>query len=293
MTISLLQGVLGACQALVLPALAFGLHMPPEERGPVDAQQLVSIAERTLDFPATGEFLAAGGHPVAAPVRSATTPAFHIMKRQVSLAEYAQCVDAGACAAADAPTADTDVPVTGVSWIDANAYARWYSSTTGETWRLPTALEAAAAAAERFRGEAFPAVADDPANPAVLWIRRYQEDAAARRPVDRAPRPGGHYGVNTLGIEDFGGNVWEWTATCYSRAVLDAGGEIDSVIENCGVRVLEGRHRAYMSHFVRDGRSGGCAVGTPPANLGFRLVLDEQRCGPRCWIARFSRQVRA
>jgi hypothetical protein len=29
-----------------------------------------------------------------------------------------------------------------------------------------------------------------------------------------------------------------------------------------------------MSNFVSDGKSGGCAVGTPPDNLGFRLVRD-------------------
>ncbi|TGV96539.1 formylglycine-generating enzyme family protein, partial [Mesorhizobium sp. M2E.F.Ca.ET.154.01.1.1] len=26
--------------------------------------------------------------------------------------------------------------------------------------------------------------------------------------------------------------------------------------------------------FIRDGKSGGCAVGTPPDNLGFRLVRE-------------------
>jgi len=36
-----------------------------------------------------------------------------------------------------------------------------------------------------------------------------------------------------------------------------------------------GRHRAHMSSFVRDGKRGGCAVGTPPENLGFRLVRDQ------------------
>ena len=30
-----------------------------------------------------------------------------------------------------------------------------------------------------------------------------------------------------------------------------------------------------MSSFVRDGKRGGCAVGTPPENLGFRLVRDQ------------------
>jgi len=29
-----------------------------------------------------------------------------------------------------------------------------------------------------------------------------------------------------------------------------------------------------MSNFIRDGKSGGCAVGTPPDNLGFRLVRE-------------------
>ena len=42
--------------------------------------------------------------------------------------------------------------------------------------------------------------------------------------------------------------------------------------ENCGVRVVEGQHRTYVTDFIRDARAGGCAVGTPPANLGFRLV---------------------
>jgi hypothetical protein len=29
-----------------------------------------------------------------------------------------------------------------------------------------------------------------------------------------------------------------------------------------------------MTDFIRDPRSGGCAAGVPPANLGFRLVTD-------------------
>jgi hypothetical protein len=40
------------------------------------------------------------------------------------------------------------------------------------------------------------------------------------------------------------------------------------------VHAVEGFHRTYMSNFIRDGKSGGCAVGTPPDNLGFRLVRD-------------------
>ena len=34
----------------------------------------------------------------------------------------------------------------------------------------------------------------------------------------------------------------------------------------------EGKHRAATSFFIRDAKSGGCSVGIPPDNLGFRLV---------------------
>lgn len=292
MPITLMDAALGACAALVAPTLALGLQVQLEHKPAVPAAETVEIVERVLDFPVPGEFLTGEGRVEAAPSVRESVGAFRIMKRQVSLADYGHCVAAGACMAADARPTETDVPVTGVNWIDAEAYARWYSEATGESWRLPTALEAAAAAGERFGGESFSAVADDPANPAVRWIQRYREEAAAKRTPDPDPKLGGHYGVNTLGVEDFGGNVWEWTSTCYSRVTLGSErGQTERAVENCGVHVLEGRHRAYMSNFVRDGRSGGCAVGTPPENLGFRLVRGESACGPACWIgALFSRE---
>jgi hypothetical protein len=32
-----------------------------------------------------------------------------------------------------------------------------------------------------------------------------------------------------------------------------------------------------MIFFVKDAKGGGCSVGTPPDNLGFRLVRDDNR----------------
>ncbi len=43
--------------------------------------------------------------------------------------------------------------------------------------------------------------------------------------------------------------------------------------------VVEGEHRAYVTDFIRDARAGGCAVGKPPSNLGFRLVRDDAPAG--------------
>lgn len=269
----LIDALVGAVAALAVPATAAGIAHHATMAS--DIAETVEIRTVVLDFPAPGEFLTKGV-PTASPVDPVKVSAFRIMKQQVGVAAYALCVEDGACDPANgAIRAGEDVPVTGVNYRDATAFAAWYSKKTGYPWRLPTADEAAAAAGERFAGDAFPAAADDPTNPAVAWLRRYREEAAAKRPADPAVKARGFYGTNANGIDDFGGNVWEWTSTCYARTTLASDGSVESRTDNCGVRVLEGLHRAYMSNFVRDGKSGGCAVGTPPEHLGFRLVRDD------------------
>ena len=74
-----------------------------------------------------------------------------IMKYQVGAQDYAACVEAGVCRPLDVPVT-AGVPATGVSHIDAEAYAAWYSHMTGEEWRLPTDEEWAYATAEKFVG---------------------------------------------------------------------------------------------------------------------------------------------
>jgi formylglycine-generating enzyme required for sulfatase activity len=235
---------------------------------------VVTIAAGSLDLAQPGEFLR-DGRPVAAPVAHIRVGrGVDIMAYQVSVADYARCVKAGACKPADASgSPEQPVPATGVSYLDAQAYAAWYSRVTGESWRLPTDAEWAFAAAERFTGD-LDVGAADPANPAAAWIRRYRTEAELRREPDPHPKAIGQYGANARGIFDLAGNVWEWTSTCYARVTLSADGKPARTVGNCGVHVVEGRHRAYMSNFIRDGKSGGCALGAPPDNLGFRLVRE-------------------
>jgi formylglycine-generating enzyme required for sulfatase activity len=283
MHVNMLEAGFGGAVAMAASLIAAGVSVPAGKLT-LPPAPTVAISRTVVDYPYPGEFLA-GGRPVTAPVERIEVPAFRIMTHQVSLADYDRCVAGDACNPSDARQTSDAVPITGVNWLDAEAYAKWYSQATGQSWRLPTALEAAAAAAERFGGESFSAAVDDPTNPAVRWIRRYREEAAAKRPADPEAKPRGHYGPNSKGIGDFGGNVWEWTSTCYRRVTLDVESkDIIDIVENCGVHVLEGRHRAYMSNFVRDGKSGGCAVGTPPENLGFRLVLEETDVPGLAWL---------
>ena len=75
--------------------------------------------------------------------------------------------------------------------------------------------------------------------------------ALARQP--KAPQPFGHFGLNTHGVADLAGNVWEWTNSCYERRAVEPNGDARLLTRNCRVRALEGEHRTFMSDFIRDG----------------------------------------
>jgi len=193
-----------------------------------------------------------------------------IMTNQVSAADYHACVAARACRPLDRNVAvAADFPAVQVSWHDAAAYAAWLSRKTGHSYRLPTDQEWAYAAGSRFRDDGGSV---DAADPSRRWIARYERESSL--PDDAKTRSFGSFGINEHGVADLAGNVWEWTSTCFTRKVQDSTGRVVKAAANCGVRVAEGAHRAYVTDFIRDARAGGCASGTPPTNLGFRLVRE-------------------
>ncbi len=250
----------GLCSAQ--PALAGGLPQ----------LDMVRIATGDLSYRPAGEFLREGTS-VSGPLVSVRFPApILIMKHQVSNAQYALCVADGACQALDRPGADT-LPATAVSFSDTVDFANWLSQKTGLKYRLPTDAEWAHAAREKFFGDPLGDGATQ-ANPAANQVSRYEASASLRAPDPFVHEPG-FFGTNSNGLADLSGNVWEWTSTCYQRAILDKSGSvIESAVENCGVRILEGQHRAYMTFFIRDAKGGGCSIGAAPDHLGFRLVLE-------------------
>lgn len=241
------------------------------DRVPVE-QAIVELDPGAVPYRLAGDFTHAG-KPAEAPVlllRFETPPA--IMRHQVSSADYQACVEDGACRALDRDVVIAiDRPAVQVSWHDADAYARWLSHKTGESYRLPTDEEWAFAAGSKFADDGVPVDDNDPSK---RWIARYERETG--RDADSAARGFGTFGVNENGLFDLSGNVWEWTATCFVRSVLDDAGQTIRQSKNCGVRVAEGAHRAYVTDFIRDARAGGCAAGTPPSNLGFRLVREQR-----------------
>lgn len=244
-------------------------------QGGAAAEETIRIERASLSYRVPGEFLD-GTLPVNAPlVRIGVERPYAIMKRQVTRGEYGRCAAAGVCKPLDGNGA-ADLPATGVSWDDATAYAMWLSQETGQVWRLPTDREWALAAGSRYSDDVYTEISD-PSNPSRRWIAIYDAESARQEQTDADVKPAGSFGANENGLQDVAGNVWEWTDTCYVRYRKDEKSGNKTEIENCGVRIAQGRHRAYMSGFFRDPKAGACSVGVPPAHLGIRLVRDTRR----------------
>lgn len=297
-TLAFLDDVSWKTAALAVPlamAAIFGgalaaryTSAPPALEGPaVVAPQTVTIAPRRFEYRLPGVFYR-DGREVDAPLQEvASEKPLVIMKYQVSAASYSLCVAEGACAATagsvPAGANPERIPATGLSFQDARAYAAWLSRRSGETWRLPTDQELAFAAGERFPDDALGV--DDSSNPALRWLANYNREAELKEARQPLPQPFGHFGENAFGLADFGGNVWEWTATCHGRTVLAAAGRTGTAEQDCGIYVTAGKHRAPMISFIRDPKEGGCSVGTPPEHLGLRLVRDDS------WQTRLLRRI--
>jgi len=277
--------------ALALLVALFGLAAAAtasrlgSAQAPIVLPDLVELGPGAIRYRDPGDVWR-DGQPTSAPLQTVRIPGgLRIMRHQVTAADYQRCVKAQACLAIDVDEeAAPDRPVVKVSWRDADAYAAWLSRSTGLPFRLPTDREWAYAAGSRFSDDAEPASAQG-ADPGRRALALYDKDAArnaGRGPglgpgLGKTPQPIGTFGANEHGLLDVAGNVWEWTDTCFVRTTLDALGTVEANIVNCGVRLVEGRHRAYMPDFIRDARAGGCSVGTPPSAIGFRLVFNAAR----------------
>lgn len=261
-----------ALSAALLGVTVAVMVLRPTPRRAAFMPELVHLVDGPFTYRPAGEFRV-GTTIVDAPVQYGAAPALDIMKYHVSEADYARCIADDACPAI-ATKGSAKQSQTGVNLSDATAYARWLSDKTGQKWRLPTDAEWMRLAGNR--------AADDPlqidakgADPSQRWLESYRREAAARGEADFAAYPQGHFGLNDLGVADIGGNVWEWTETCFQSGTLRADGTAVTIQSDyCGVRAVQGKHRAYVIDFIRDARSGGCGAGVPPDFLGFRLVRD-------------------
>jgi len=190
------------------------------------------------------------------PERIVVVQAFAIDRTEVTRAAYAACVVARGCKAVPADAAgpadgDARLPVTGVSWADAQAYCKFAGG------RLPTEVEWEKAA-RGADGREYP-WGDAPDCARANWGNFDGEGpCAAQNPGH--PVPVGSYptGASPYGALDLGGNVWEWVADKYD--------------EDPGRRVVRGG--SCCSYFVgpRAANRNAWAPEHRDADLGFRCA---------------------
>lgn len=259
----------------VAVAVQSGLLVTASPDGAVAAPQTVVIAPHGFAYRDATEYFRNGLAVDAPKLDREVTTTLEIMKYQTTLRDYNRCVADARCEPAEQrydTLSQEKLPATGVSYDDAVRYAAWLSERTGAEWRLPSDFELAYAAADRFPDDALGIDPNDK-NPANRWLADYEREARRAAAIDPRPQPQGTFGISQTGLVDFAGNVWEWTSTCNKRIDLDRN---DPAAEpdprNCGIMIAAGKHRAPMSSFVRNPKGGGCSVGSPPDNLGFRLI---------------------
>ena len=118
---------------------------------------------------------------------------------------------------ADGPAAPDDHPVTQTSWADAAAFCAWDGHQRGLVGRLPTEVEweHAARGARNAPGPyAWGAALDgaDGRPRANTWEGRFPVENSGSDGHLRTS-PVGAFGETPLGLQDVGGNVWEWTGS--------------------------------------------------------------------------------
>ncbi|WP_176963099.1 SUMF1/EgtB/PvdO family nonheme iron enzyme [Mariprofundus sp. NF] len=155
-----------------------------------------------------------------------------------------------------------DYPVERVSWLDARQFVRLLNEKSGNQFRLPSESEwqyAASSGGQDVKYGAAGKAAD------VAW---YMKNSSSTHAV-------GGKKPNALGLYDMSGNVWEWTADCWSehRNNTPADGSAMSS-GKCTARVLKGGSWYDAEDYIRISARLWNDTDRSDNNSGFRLVLD-------------------
>ncbi|MBM4283691.1 MAG: formylglycine-generating enzyme family protein [Deltaproteobacteria bacterium] len=257
---------------LVLAGLA-GLFLGAPA-GPLQAQDLVesqgirfrliSGGAYQLGSPA-GE---AGRYAHEAPPYAVALRPFYLAETETTNAQYARFLQATGHPAPlywkDKKLNAPSQPVVGVTWNDAQAFARWLTRKTGVTHRLPTEAEWEAAARGGLAGQPYPWGGEAPDAGGRFRANYNPGNFAADGFATTAPV--GSFPPNGYGLYDMAGNVAEW---CQDQVRTPAFG---GPFGRGEVRLLKG---ASWYSRARDLR---CAARqfAPPASadgfIGFRVV---------------------
>ena len=211
------------------------------------------------------------GHESDEGQHSVTVGNFYLGKTEVTNAEYTQCVKAKACQPAKVYQGFTSAqqPVVGVSWHDAQAYAKWLSELTKKNYRLPTEAqwEYAARAGTQTAYSWGNTVSRSHANYGAEACCK-GKSAGADRWVNAAPV--GSFPANRFGLRDMLGNVAEWTCSAY-EASYNGSEQRCTSNNDARSRVLRGGSWFDTPVYVRSAGRDWFSASNRYNSVGFRL----------------------
>lgn len=189
-------------------------------------------------------------------------PGFAISKYEITFAEFnAYAKAAGITPAFIPPAGMQRWPATGITWQQAQGYARWLSGKTGHSYRIPTGGEWQHAASG---GTASRYWWGDTARSGVANCRFGCGDGLQKL-FKATTQQVGSYSPNAYGLYDTAGNVAEWTSDCFYE---------DTSGGSCGVRTVRGgSYNDNVSALATDQRSGVATDDIQPS-IGFRVVRE-------------------
>lgn len=200
------------------------------------------------------------------PTTSVNIKSFAIAVFEVTFDEYDLfCEDTRREKPDDADWGRGKRPVINVTWEDAQAYIKWLSARTRQSYRLPSDSEWEYAArantqSKYWWGDTLKTAKANCEGCLSLW------DGYQTAPV-------GKFFANTFGLHDTAGNVFEWVADCWHNKFSEAPNDGSPIIkEGCGKRVIRGGAWSFPPKEIRSANRWRDFPSRRSDDTGFRVA---------------------
>lgn len=188
---------------------------------------------------------------------------------EVTLGQYRQFLEAvKSPQVEELPKGNDQLPVSGISWDEAESYVIWLSRESGNHYRLPSAAEWEYAARAGTSGMYFwgDEVGENKAN-CLNCGSKFNGELA----------PVGSFPANAWGLHDMHGNVWEWVKDCIDSNSAPPSNGMPKLFGNCDLRELRGGSASSDGWSIRAGARASALRKTSIPDVGLRVVMEVPR----------------
>ncbi len=200
----------------------------------------------------------------AKPVHSVRIKSFYLSKFEVTQKQYSQYLK---LTGQSQKISSSRLPVTKVSWLDAQTFITWLAKRSGKNYRLPTESEWEYAAKLN-------------SNTTYPWGNGLGIDKANCKDCNKersafGKSKVGSYPASKAGLYDMIGNVWEWTQDCYDSSYrgVPTNGDANEYAQ-CRRRVIRGGSWSSDKKEVIPAFRNAARKEYSSDTIGFRLAHD-------------------